>query len=215
MIGTVDVALRIGTYSTAGLAVFRQILAEYVATYDEPRIEIAVMHWDDMGSAIRDGRVDAGFITTAAQHRFPDHDGLIMTKLKADPRVAVVRRDHTLAGRQQVSIGDLTPYDLVQTAGLSAAHCAWWNVDPRPDGSSPRGPRSATTVAELLDIVSLTGDVAITTQSSAAIRDRTDIEFITLVDAEPAATYLAWSEAASPLTRRFIEIAKQVAHRPS
>jgi DNA-binding transcriptional LysR family regulator len=204
--------VRIGTYSTAGLGIIRKIIAEYTATFQDSNVEVSMLPWSEMGPSIREGRVDAGFVTTAAEHRFPDYEGLMMTKLLVDPRVAVVRRDHSLAGRNEVSIDDLSPYSLVQTTALSVTQQDWWNVIPRPDGSSPKSTRSATSVAELLEIVSLTGDVAIATESTAEIRSRTDIEFIPFVDLEPAAVFVAWSAAgANPSIRRFVSIAKQVA----
>ena len=209
--GDRETRLRIGTYSTAGLMVMRNSLAEYKASYQQPGVEVSVLRWDEMGPAIRDGHVDAGFITTAAEHRFSDYEGLSMVRLMIDPRVAVLRRDHDLAGTGELSINDLTPYNLVRTTGLSTAQCDWWNVSPRPDGALPRGPRTATTVSELFDVVSLTGDVAITTESSAELRDRVDIEFIPLVDVDPAAVYVAWSEAANPLTWRFVGAARRAA----
>lgn len=205
-------AVRVGTYSTAGLGIIRKAIAGYSAEAQNSDVEVSMLPWSEIGPAIRGGQIDAGFVTTAAEHRFPEYEGLMMTKLQVDPRVAVVRRDHSLAGRHEVSIDDLSPYGFVRSASLSVAQQDWWNVIPRPDGSSPKSTRSATSVAELLEIVSLTGDVAIATESTAEIRSRTDIEFIPFVDLEPAAVFVVWSAAATnPSTRRFVAIAKQAA----
>ena len=207
-------ALRIGTYSTAGLRLIREVVSAYESAGSGQSAELMVLRWDEVPAAILGARVDAAFITTAATSRFPDHDALEMTELLIDPRVAVVRRDHPLARRRSISVDELNPYGFVGTGNQSEAHNHWWNVDPRPDGSSPRIVRSVATVGELLETVVLTGDVAITTGTIAGTETRTDVRFIPIADVEPAALYIAClPRGARPFVRHFVEIATATAGR--
>jgi DNA-binding transcriptional LysR family regulator len=169
------------------------------------------LDWAETGQALREGRIDIGFIRTPPKGPFADHAGLIITRLQLDPRVAAVRRDHALASRRQLSVQQLNPYPIVANRGVSVAARAWWIVNPRPDGSVPTQLRSASSVGELLEAVAMTGDIAITTKSSAEIHLRPDIKYIPLVDIDPAVISLAWDSASSnPSVRRFVEIARKM-----
>ncbi len=205
-------ALHIGTYSTAGLRLIRDAVESYEGSGAAHSVELTVLRWNEVPAALKKRKMHAAFVTSAAQTTFSDHDGLDLVRLIVDPRVAVVRRDHELADRREISVQDLTPYGFVGTGNQSVAHNRWWNVDPRPDGASPRITRSVATVGELLETVVLTGDVAITTRTIADSETRTDVAFVPLVDVEPAALYLAYLPGAvTPYLRRFIAVAKGTA----
>ena len=133
---------------------------------------------------IHDGRVDVGYV------RLPvPLDGLRVTPLFTEPRVAVVPATHRLAGKESVLEADLTSERRVQ-------HTA------------PPGFRS---VEEKLEHVAMHGGVAILPLSTAVFYSRDDLVHVPIEDISPTEVALAWAEHRhTPLIAEFIEIARQV-----
>lgn len=203
-------SIRLGTTTSIDVAVERAILASYETAYPDSGVTIVMLGWSDVGPALRTGRVDVGFVHTPPQGRFPNQQDLMITELRVDPRVAVIRSDHPLANRQGLSIADLAPYPLVASANTSAEERDWWMGNPRPDGSARISERTATTVHEVLGLVALYGDVALTCESTAQVLNRSDLQFVPVVDIEPAILGLAWSSSfSSRAVRDFVAIARQ------
>lgn len=204
-------ALRVGTYTSGGMAIERAIIREYEMAWPGSAITLVMLSWGELGRALREGRIDVAFLRTPLNGRFPEHENLLIAGLRRDPRVAVVVRDHPLAQRRELSIDDLTPYDIIFPDGISPVQRDWWIVNPRPDGSAVSHARVAGSVGEMLEAVSLTGNLAITTESVARIQSRPDLTFIPLVDVDPAVISLGWLSATmNPLVDRFLSKAKEV-----
>jgi len=205
-------AIRLGTTTSIDVAIERAILAAYETESPEAGLTLVMLGWAEVGQALRTGRIDVGFVHTPPNGRFPEHDGLVIKKLRIDPRVVAVRVDHELAERSEVSIDDLNPFPIVGSEGTSKVERDWWMGNPRPDGSAAKSERSARTVHETLGLVALYGDVAITCESTARVLNRADLRFVPLVDSEPAVLGLAWSsDTASDSVRDFVEIARRAA----
>lgn len=203
--------LRVATYGTGGTAVEKSVLESHSEAYPETGVEILILDWGEVAPALSSGRVHAGFVATPLQGRFSAHKDLMMTKLCLDPRVVMVRHDHPLADRQQLSIADLVPYPVVAPA-CPPDQRDWWIVDPRPGGVAATYNRTAGNAGELLEAVVMTGDLTITTAAVAATFVRPDVRSIPLVDVDAAVISLAWSSARSdPNLRRFVRVAKTMA----
>ena len=205
-------AIRLGTTTSIDVSVERAILAAYEAARPDAGLTLVMLGWAEAGQALRTGRVDVGFVHTPQHDLFPQHEGLVIAKLGLDPRVAVVRMDHDLAGRRELSIEDLYPYPIVGSESSSRVERDWWMANPRPDGSMAKSVRSARSIHETLGLIALYGDIAITCESTGRVLNRSDLRFIPLVDVEPAVLGLAWcSSTASDSVRGFVEIAREAA----
>jgi DNA-binding transcriptional LysR family regulator len=187
----------------------RPILEACKERWPDVEVTLVMFGWGEIGAALRRGQVDVAFLRVPPDRTFPAHEGLMISRLRLDPRVAIMAGNHPLAGRRQLTLGELDPYPLVAPAGLGAPERDWWIVNPRPDGSTATYRRTAAGMGELLDLVSITQDIGITTQSAAEAQVRPGIAYVPLIDADPAAIAVAWPSAtANPSVRRFIEIAK-------
>lgn len=205
---TAETTLRVGTY-TSGMSMERPILEACKESWPEVEIALVMLGWGEIGAALRRGLVDVAFLRLPQDGRFPAHDGLMITRLRLDPRVALMVDNHPLAGRRQLTLADLQPYPLVAPGGLGKPERDWWIVNPRPDGSPATYNRTAGGMGELLDLVSISQDIGITTRSVGEAQARPGITFVPLVDVDPAAIAIAWHSAATnPSVRRFVEIAK-------
>lgn len=205
------IALRVATYGTGGTALEKSILDSYQETSPEALVAIVILDWGDVAPALHDGRVDVGFVAAPPIGQFSTHADLIVTPLRADPRVVMVRHDHPLAGRRRVSIRDLEPYPVV------APECPpdqrdWWIVNPRPGGARAIYNRTAGNIGELLEAIAITGDLTITTEAVAATYMRPDVQSIPIDDVDAAVISVAWNSGSNdPNVRRFVQIAKSKA----
>jgi len=204
--------IRLGTTTSIDIVIERAILSAYESTLPDANLTLVMLGWAEVGLALRQGSVDVGFVHTPPGSRFPQHEGLVISELCVDPRVVVLRSDHDLADRGELSINDLAPYYVVGSDATSVVERDWWIVNPRPDGSAAKSVRTAKSVHESLGIVALYGDVSITCESTSRVLNRSDLRFIPLIDVEASVLGLAWSSSMASLPIcEFISIAREAA----
>jgi len=101
-----------------------------------PDAEVQSLHleWNEARAALLGHRVDA--VVT----RLPlDTDGLLVTILYDEPRLLAVPVDHRLAGKESVTLDDISGEPIPRMP--DPVWNAYWRIDPRPDGSpAPDGP---------------------------------------------------------------------------
>jgi DNA-binding transcriptional LysR family regulator len=208
VVGTTGPALRVATYGTGGTTLEKSVLDSYRKASADARVEILILDWGDVAPALRDGRVDVGFVAAPLTGQFSTHKDLMLTRLRLDPRVVMVCHDHPLAGRYQLSVQDLDPYPVVAPA-CPIDQRDWWIVNPRPSGAAAIFHRTAGNAGELLEAVAMTGDLTITTEAVAATYVRPDVRTIPLVGVDAAVISVAWHSASdNPNVRRFVQIAE-------
>jgi DNA-binding transcriptional LysR family regulator len=102
--------------------------------HPDAEVRVVQLAWNEPRAALLERRVDAVVC------RLPIRpDGLDVTILYDEPRVVLVARDHPLAGKDHVTLGDIDGEPLPRLP--DAAWNAYWRLDPRPDGSpAPDGP---------------------------------------------------------------------------
>jgi len=182
--------LHVVTYGAGGTSLEKSIVDSYQETSSDVGVAISILDWGDIAPALNDGRVDVGFVAAPPAGRFSTHRDLNITRLRPDPRVVTVRRDHPLAGRRQLSIQDLNPYPVVAPV-CPPDQRDWWIVNPRSGGTPAIYDRTAGNAGELLEAVVMTGDLTITTEAVAATYVRPDVESIPLVDVDAAVICVA------------------------
>ncbi|MEO9323729.1 LysR family transcriptional regulator [Nocardioides sp. C4-1] len=118
----------------AGDVVVTDVVRSLRRAHPDAEVVTAHVAWDDLREALLERRVDV----VVGRGPFAD-DGLDVEVLREEPRVLVVRRDHPLAGKEQVALDDFAHEPLVRS--VDPVRDAFWRVDPRPDGSrAPDGP---------------------------------------------------------------------------
>jgi DNA-binding transcriptional LysR family regulator len=151
-----------------------------------PDAEVRTLHleWSQPRAALLDHRVDA----VVARLPFAT-DGLHVTVLYDEPRALLVPRDHRLAGKESVTLGDIAGEPMPRLP--DPAWNAFWRVDPRPDGSpAPDGPL-VTDLDDKLELIASGQAVAIVSAGLRADHLRPDLATIPLDGVEPAQVVLA------------------------
>ena len=102
--------------------------------HDHPEVDILLqrLRWWNHAAALRDGRVDAGFV------RLPlPAVGLQMRALYTEPVCVALPAGHPLAEMTSVGIAALAGEPVLRYADAHPEWNAFWTFDPRPDGSHP------------------------------------------------------------------------------
>ncbi|MFI6597990.1 LysR family transcriptional regulator [Nonomuraea sp. NPDC050536] len=150
--------------------------------HPEVTVELLRTSWDDQVAVIHDGRVDLGFV------RLPiDERGLEVRPLLEEPRVAVLPRDHPLAGKERVTLADLEAEPLLQAP----------SVVPEWHGRRPRELPPQRSVEEKLEHVAAHHGIIILPLSVTTFYTRPDVTHVPVDGLAPNRVALAW-----PATRR-------------
>ncbi|WP_158579919.1 LysR family transcriptional regulator [Geodermatophilus marinus] len=178
--------LRVGFLTGVAGPLTRPILDRLAERAPGTSVELVALGWGDQVAAVVSGRVDAAF----ARPPLPAADGVLVEPVLAEPRVAVVRAGHPLAGRASLRIADLAGVVQPWTDAAPPEWVRWWSVDPGPDGSRARFGPTVHGIEEMLEAVAVSDVVAITAESVRHVYPRADLVFTPIVDVEPTAVAL-------------------------
>ena len=170
------------------------------ASSAEPRLEINLVRidWSEPLTHLRKASVDAAII------HLPHSEPAVSSRLlHAEPRVAVLPKDHRLSDRSEISIDDIAG-DPVLDSNFSRD---FWLVNPRPDGSAPITVSPAPTSAEqLMDQVALGRGIAITAKTVSEQYQRPGVVSIPIADIDDVELALIWSgSSAQPAVAQLAE----------
>ncbi|GLY36899.1 LysR family transcriptional regulator [Amycolatopsis sp. NBRC 101858] len=194
-----------GTFTVAfmpGITVTDAVRA-FSSRYPDVSVELLRTTWDDQTEVLHDGRADVSVV------RLPvDRRGLSVRPLFSEPRVAVLRTDHRLAGKESVLVGDLAGEHLLNDPD---AVPEWRDVAVElRDGAAPRW-RGFRSVEEKLEHVAAGRGIAVIPRSTSAYYTRPDLAHVPVEDLPPNEVCLAWVAARrSPLISAFAEALRSV-----
>lgn len=205
--GDPGAVLRIGLVATGAGALTPGILAAALERLPDARIEMRRLGFFDVADELLQGTVDVAF----APGPLPLPPEVTAREIAREGRVLVVRRDHPLAGRAAIGIAETDDEVFVAPEQGDPAVLAWWVVDPRPDGGSPRRGPAADDVEGLLELVSAGVGVNIAAASAEGHYRRESLAFVPIRDVAPVSILLCRLAAAGPTVRAFERIALEVA----
>lgn len=108
--------LRLATFATAGASLVPQALARFRGAHRAVELDLAVVETDEALTGIRSARFDVALIAVEPGSPLPPDDGMAISHLLDDPYRPVVPRDHHLAARRTLALGDLADEPWVVTA---------------------------------------------------------------------------------------------------
>jgi DNA-binding transcriptional LysR family regulator len=180
---------------------FTAAVRAFLADRPEAELSFLRIYWHDQVEVLRDGRADVAFV-----HLPVDESGLVLTPVRAEPRLAVLPADHPLAQRATVSITELADDPVIRQAGADPTWEAFHNVDPRPDGRHPRPGPEVHNIEEKLEQVAAGRAISFVPASAAAMYGRPGVVYVPVDDIPPIQICLA-----SPAGRRSSLVADFVA----
>ncbi len=156
---------------------------------DSASLELHRVEWADQMECLVSGAADIAFVQLPLLV-----EGLKAMPVASEVRVAAFPAAHRLAGRDGVTLADITGEPIVD----AVYNRDYWIVNPRPDGSAPNTVAPAAATAEaMLALVAAGRAMVITTRSLADAYPRPDVSFVTFTDLGPVTYGVAWRETES------------------
>lgn len=157
-------------------------------------------YWHDQVDVLLDGRADVGFV-----HLPITETGLELLPVRSQPRLAVLSIGHPAAGQGAISIADLADDPVIVQRGAPPAWEAFHNVDPRPDGRSPRRGPAVDNLEEKVQQVAAGRAISFVPASVAAAYLHPGVVYVPVTDIPAIQVCLAWrSGPRSPLVAAFV-----------
>lgn len=100
--------LRIGTFTSVSTQWLPGMIERFQKSYPQVEFQIYAGGYEDIAERIQEGRADLGFLTSVAKS-----PQLSFHALRRDQMMAILPRDHPLAARQRVSVGQVAREELV------------------------------------------------------------------------------------------------------
>lgn len=151
--------------------------------FPDADVRTAHVDWTERTTVLPELRVDV----LVTRLPFPT-DGAQVTVLYEEPRALVLPVGHRLAGKESVTLDDISDEPLVRVA--DETWNAYWRIDPRPDGRpAPDGPL-ADALEDKFELVASGQALAITALPRAGTL-RPDVTAVPMHGVEPAHVVLA------------------------
>lgn len=200
--------LRVGIVASGAGNLTAAMLTTVVERHPALRLQLVRLGFFDAAGALENDTVDVALTLSP----FPATPGIRATSLVQEARVLVLRADHPLASRESVRIDETNHLPFVVPSDAPPEARAWWLVDPRPDGTSPRVSAVADDVEGLMDLCSAGLGVNIATESVATHFGRPELAYLRLVDVAPAdVIFVRRRDARHPAVGAFERVARELA----
>jgi DNA-binding transcriptional LysR family regulator len=199
--------LRVGFEAAGAGRLSTQSRARFLARFPHVRVEPRRYDWGGEVAGLREGECDVAFVWLPA-----DLTGLKSELVASEPRFAGLATSHALAGRETLSVNELTDEPIMWTRRAPRYWVDWWAVNPRPDGREPRWGPENENVEEMLEQVADGSAYCIVPASMTEFYARPDLAWVPISDVDPLRIALAWRERdASPLIAAFLGIVRELA----
>ncbi|MFG2527133.1 LysR family transcriptional regulator [Streptomyces sp. NPDC048516] len=172
----------------AAMPYTRAILDELHTCHPRLRTSVRGLDLATHFDALERGEVDVLFL------RPPVPPGIETLLLATEPRVACLPADDPLAGRDEVTLAELSGRPVVDVPPQCPR--VWWRfwaVDPRPDGSPVRYGPVVPDMEALLLAVSQGQAMAFLPAAARRFFPRPGISYVAVPDLPPGTAALAWA----------------------
>jgi DNA-binding transcriptional LysR family regulator len=186
------------------------VMAEFSRIHPGVEIQLQRLRWWNHAAALRDGRVDAGFV------RLPlPTEGLQVQALYQEPVCVALPARHPLAGMASIGIAELAGEPVLLYADASPEWNAFWTFDPRPDGSHPPPGPYVNDMEEIVAYVRAGRGVAYLPVPITASIAPAGVTFVRVDDTPPGQVVLAWdADRAPPHIAELVSAARSDLSRP-
>ncbi|GES31395.1 LysR family transcriptional regulator [Streptomyces angustmyceticus] len=171
----------------AAMPYTRAVLDELHACHPRLRTSVRGLDLATHFGALERGEVDVLFL------RPPVPPGIETLTLATEPRVACLPADDPLAGRDEVTLAELSGRPVVDVPPQCPR--LWWRfwmADPRPDGSPVRYGPVAPDMEALLLAVSQGQAMAFLPAAARHFYPRPGLSYVAVPDLPPGTAALAW-----------------------
>ncbi|MDF3283238.1 MULTISPECIES: LysR substrate-binding domain-containing protein [unclassified Gordonia (in: high G+C Gram-positive bacteria)] len=200
--------LHLGYTVGAALELTEPILSEFRSQFPDVELETREYSLADPDAGLISGFADVSIIRLPVST--PD---LYTEPLFTEPLVALVSTGHRLAGRQSVRADELLDDPVTLSELEDPARREFWTLAAFRAPDSPAVVVPVGTVTEEVQTVGTGGAIAITAAAAARYLPFPGIKHLPISDAPGSVVALAWTQRATSLVTRFVEVALVVRDR--
>ncbi|MGW4336024.1 LysR substrate-binding domain-containing protein [Rhodococcus koreensis] len=200
--------LHLGYTVAAALELTEPISSEFRSRYPDVELQAREYSLADPTAGLTSGSADVSII------RLPvSMPGLHTAPLFTEPVVALVSKGHRLAGRESVRAIEILDDPITLSELDDPARREFWTLAAFRAPESPAVVVPVGSVTEEVQIVASGRAVAITAAAATRFMPFPGIEHLPISDAPGSVVALAWTERATSLVTRFVEVALAVRDR--
>jgi DNA-binding transcriptional LysR family regulator len=202
-----DCTLVIGMHTSPGRGLLPRVRALMVESCPDAELELRHVPWSDQSAGVADGATDAAFVWLPVEQ--PPYRWVTIAR---EPRLVALPNNHTLATREQVSIGELLDEPFLALPPSAGAMRDFWLALKERDGHPPRIAAEITNTDETYEAVASGIGICLLAAGNAPIFARGGLTMLPVADLSPAELVLAWHERrCPPLLQTFARFCEQVA----
>jgi len=169
------------------------VMSQFAHSHPEVDIQLQRLRWWNHAAALRDGRVDAGFV----RKPLPT-EGLEIRALYTEPVCVALPARHPLAANTPVAITALADEPVLRYADAHPEWNAFWTFDPRPDGGHPPPGPYVHDMEEIVAYVRAGRGVAFLPVPVTAAIAPPGVTFVPVDGIPPGQVALAWDADRPP-----------------
>jgi len=202
-----DCTLVIGMHTSPGRGLLPTVRAMMVADCPEVELELRQVAWSDRTAGLADQSTDAAFVWLPLPR--PPYRWVTIAR---EPRLVALPKEHRLASRESVSIGDLLDEPFLALPGSAGPLRDFWLALDERDGHPVRVAAEITDTEETYEAVASGIGICLLAAGNAPIFDRGAVTMLPVGDLGPSELVLAWDERhCPPLLETFASMCERVA----
>ena len=202
-----DCTLVIGMHTSPGRGLLPTVRAMMVADCPEVELELRQVAWSDRTAGLADRSTDAAFVWLPLPR--PPYRWVTIAR---EPRLVALPKEHRLASRESVSIGDLLDEPFLALPGSAGPLRDFWLALDERDGHPVRVAAEITDTEETYEAVASGIGICLLAAGNAPIFDRGAVTMLPVGDLGPSELVLAWDERhCPPLLETFASMCERVA----
>jgi DNA-binding transcriptional LysR family regulator len=203
--------LRVGMMASVALELRGKAFGAFEERY--PGVELRALSYPfaDPTCGLASGETEVAFVTLPLPHP------LIATERLCDePRVYVLASKHRLASKASIRLEDVEDEAFFALAGMednptAAAWDAFWQLQPRPDGTRRPIGAVAANEDEWLDAIIRGHAISTTALSAATLYPWPGVSYVPAEDLDPVTLAIAWrTDRLDQFVVNFIELAREL-----
>jgi DNA-binding transcriptional LysR family regulator len=178
-----------------------------------PGVEVRTLSYPfaDPTLGLASGETDVAFVTLPLPHQ------LIATeRLYDEPRAFVLASSHRLASKESIGLDDVEDEAFFGLSGMednptATAWDAFWQLQPRPDGTRRPVGAVAATKEEWFDALIRERAISTTALSAATLFPLPGVTYVPAKGLDPVTAAIAWrTDRINPLVLNFIELVREL-----
>jgi DNA-binding transcriptional LysR family regulator len=199
--------LVIGMHTSPGRGLLPTVRAMMVADCPEVELELRHVPWSDRTAGLSDHSTDAAFVWLPLPR--PPYRWVTIAR---EPRLVALPKQHRLASRASVSIGDLLDEPFLALPPTAGPLRDFWLALEERDGHPVRIAAEINDTEETYEAVASGIGVCLLAAGNAPIFDRGAVTMLAVDDVSPSELVLAWNERyCPPLLETFATMCERVA----